>query len=469
MVGKRILSEEVVKVIEIGTALGLDFHGQEDLVAEEINRKEKEEELRINEARVIKSLGGSLLTKGIGVDSVGAAGGVITLWNENCFEVKSCISNERCIIVAGVIISTKKEMVFCTLYAANIESERIDLWNFILNAQGSLPGPWVIGGDFNTVLVQSERMGGASSVRSMRNFKQFVDSAYVVDIPMVGMTFTWSNFRENGSSARLDRFLCDPFFLSWYPNLVQKGLCRSLSDHNPVIIGEPAVDWGPRPFRFRNGWLEDKALMEEVKQCWKKKLSYGSAGTLLIHKMKAVKSNLKLKTKGDKRVEDQIKVLEKELEDVEDLEANFTVEEVWAALSECDGNKALGPDGFNLNFIKANWEFIKDDYMKFLSEFYNDGLVVSNLNCIFIALIPKTRMPESLGEYRPISLVGSLYKILAKILANRLKLVMNSVISLNQMAFVKDRQILDSFIIAEEVIHSWKKEGVGGFLIKLDF
>ncbi|KAK3221696.1 hypothetical protein Dsin_008721 [Dipteronia sinensis] len=51
MVGKRILSEEVVKVIEIGTALGLDFHGQEDLVAEEINRKEKEEELRINEAR----------------------------------------------------------------------------------------------------------------------------------------------------------------------------------------------------------------------------------------------------------------------------------------------------------------------------------------------------------------------------------------------------------------------------------
>ncbi|KAK3198030.1 hypothetical protein Dsin_021445 [Dipteronia sinensis] len=120
----------------------------------------------------------------------------------------------------------------------------------------------VIRGDFNTVVESWERKWGAGNVRSMRNFRQFIDLAKVVDLPMLGMSFTWSNNREIESWARLDRFLCDPRVLSWFPNLVQKGLSRSLSDHNPVCIGEQDVDWGPKPFRFSNVWMDDKALME---------------------------------------------------------------------------------------------------------------------------------------------------------------------------------------------------------------
>ena len=81
----------------------------------------------------------------------------------------------------------------------------------------------------------------------------------------------------------------------------------------------------------------------------------------------------------------------------------------------------------------------------------------------------KRANPESMRDYRPISLVGSFYKILAKVLANRMKFVMNSVIGENQMAFVNNRQILDSFVIAEEVIHSWRNDKVGGLVVKLDF
>ena len=69
----------------------------------------------------------------------------------------------------------------------------------------------------------------------------------------------------------------------------------------------------------------------------------------------------------------------------------------------------------------------------------------------------------------PISLVGSMYKILAKILANRLKRVMNSVIGEAQMAFVQGRQITDSLVIAEEIINKWKWEKTGGLVIKIDF
>ncbi|KAK3175723.1 hypothetical protein Dsin_032610 [Dipteronia sinensis] len=74
-----------------------------------------------------------------------------------------------------------------------------------------------------------------------------------------------------------------------------------------------------------------------------------------------------------------------------------------------------------------------------------------------------------MGDFRPISLVGAMYKVLAKVLANRMRNVMQSVIEDYQMAFIKNRQILDSFVIAEEVIHKWKTEKDGGLLVKLDF
>ena len=62
-----------------------------------------------------------------------------------------------------------------------------------------------------------------------------------------------------------------------------------------------------------------------------------------------------------------------------------------------------------------------------------------------------------------------MYKVLAKVLANRIKLVMDAIIGEAQMAFVKNRQILDSFVIVEEIIHMWKSDKSGGILVKLDF
>ncbi|KAK2652577.1 hypothetical protein Ddye_012433 [Dipteronia dyeriana] len=120
------------------------------------------------------------------------------------------------------------------------------------------------------------------------------------------------------------------------------------------------------------------------------------------------------------------------------LEVVFSVDKVWKALSDCDGNKAPGPDGLNLNFIKVNWEIVKGDLMNFFHAFYNDGSVIKDFNCNFIALIPKVKIPISMQDYRPISLVGSCYKVLAKVLDNRLKVVMDSVIDPTQMTFVKD-------------------------------
>ncbi|KAK2658269.1 hypothetical protein Ddye_004802 [Dipteronia dyeriana] len=96
-------------------------------------------------------------------------------------------------------------------------------------------------------------------------------------------------------------------------------------------------------------------------------------------------------------------------------------------------------------------------------------MVVKDLNRTFIGLIPIVNNVESMKDFKPISLVNSMYKILAKVLANRLRKVLSLVIRESQTAFVKNRQIIDIFMIADEIIHKWKKESEGGLVVKLDF
>ncbi|CAJ2647900.1 unnamed protein product [Trifolium pratense] len=155
--------------------------------------------------------------------------------------------------------------------------------------------------------------------------------------------------------------------------------------------------------------------------------------------------------------------------EVLNLTKPFSLEEVKAAVWDCDSYKRAGPDRINFGFIKDFWAEMQGNVMRFISEFHRNGRLTKGLNASFIALIPKVNSPQSLNDFRPISLVGSLYKILAKVLANRLRLVMGSVISASQTAFVQGRQILDGILVANEVVDEARKSKKELFLFKVDF
>ena len=150
------------------------------------------------------------------------------------------------------------------------------------------------------------------------------------------------------------------------------------------------------------------------------------------------------------------------------LEEVFTEDEVFSALSDMNGDEAHGPDGFSLSFWQFSWEFVKVEVMGFFKEFHERGRFVRSLNSTFLVLIPKKAGAEDLRDFRPISLVRGLYKLLAKVLANRLKKVMGKVVSSAQNAFVEGRQILDAALIANEAIDSMLKRNESGVLCKLD-
>jgi len=145
------------------------------------------------------------------------------------------------------------------------------------------------------------------------------------------------------------------------------------------------------------------------------------------------------------------------------------MDEVRKAGWDCDSFKSPVPDGINFGFIKQFWSELKDDFMRFVSEFHRNGRLTKGVNATFIALIPKVDSPQRLNDFRPISLVGCLYKVLAKILANRLRYVIGSVVSDSQSAFVKGKQILDSILVANEAVDEACRLDKDMLLFKVDF
>ncbi|XP_028074760.1 uncharacterized protein LOC114277115 [Camellia sinensis] len=107
--------------------------------------------------------------------------------------------------------------------------------------------------------------------------------------------------------------------------------------------------------------------------------------------------------------------------------------------------------------------------MLFMKEFYSMGRLAYRMNSSFITLIPKKVNALNLNEYRPISLIRSIYKLLSKVLISKLKPVLLEVISETQSAFLGGRNILDGILIANEIIDGWKKAKKKGLLFKLDF
>ncbi|GKA23566.1 RNA-directed DNA polymerase, eukaryota [Tanacetum coccineum] len=128
------------------------------------------------------------------------------------------------------------------------------------------------------------------------------------------------------------------------------------------------------------------------------------------------------------------------------LEHSISEREVYDAIRDYGSEKSLGPDGFSFAFYKKYWDILKTDIMAYVREFFENGNIPSGCNSSFITLIPKVDNLLVVSDFRPISLIGAQYKILAKILANRLSCVFDSVISPEQTAFIKIPQILDGFM-----------------------
>ncbi|GKD34943.1 RNA-directed DNA polymerase, eukaryota, partial [Tanacetum coccineum] len=152
-----------------------------------------------------------------------------------------------------------------------------------------------------------------------------------------------------------------------------------------------------------------------------------------------------------------------------DLERPFTKEEIKGAVWDCGLNKSPGPDGFKFCFYQRYWCLLEHDIVDVVNHFFTYFFPRKGCNSSFIALIPKSHDPKQVKDFRPISLIGSLYKIIAKLLANRLVLVMANLVNEVQSAFIDNRQILDGPFILNEIIQWCKAKKKQTMIFKVDF
>ncbi|GJS32258.1 RNA-directed DNA polymerase, eukaryota [Tanacetum coccineum] len=153
----------------------------------------------------------------------------------------------------------------------------------------------------------------------------------------------------------------------------------------------------------------------------------------------------------------------------EDMERRISKEEVKRAVWDCGVDKSPGPDGFSFSFYRHFWPVIEKDVFEAVDYFFMYGEIPNGCNSNFIALIPKILDANMVKDFRPISLIGSLYKIIAKILANRLVGVLGDLVNEVQSAFVADRQILDGPFILDEVLQWCRRKKKHALIFKVDF
>ena len=159
-------------------------------------------------------------------------------------------------------------------------------------------------------------MRSTSFTTAMWEFSNFISEQGLIDLPLQGGTFTWSNSQEVASKARLDRFL---FSVDWedkFPTVSRRRMSRLCSNHFLVVLEGGSFQRRSRPIRFENMWLKDEGFVDRVQSSWESYQFQGALSFVLANKLKLLKNYLKrwnVEVFG--HVEVRIKKLWKDLSD----------------------------------------------------------------------------------------------------------------------------------------------------------
>nr|KYP74932.1 Transposon TX1 uncharacterized [Cajanus cajan] len=374
---------------------------------------------------------------------------------------------------------------------------------------------WCIVGDFNTVRRQDERKRviGEYGARDMEEFNLFIRDMELIDIPLVGKRFTW--FKSDDSMmSRLDRVLVsESWSAQWGVGYVEV-IPRDVSDHCPLILNHKVLNWGPKPFRFNNYWLSHSGIEGVVGSAWEKQVQGTWVAQRLRGKLLNVKNALKkwnVNVFGN--VDTKIKSLTKELKEMDAKNEDYFLAEskrsrqknklsllaqkarvCWGKYGDLNSKyfhacirgmqqrnqiialkisermveevyeiKEVVRSYFEEHFKARSWLRPRLSLVGFpvLSNAQNARLVgdftEEEVSCL---------IRESGGDKSP-GLDGCLYKIISKVLANKLRGILPSIILENQSAFIPGRHLLDSVLVAAEAIDYAQKYKKPIFVMKI--
>ncbi|GJS15090.1 RNA-directed DNA polymerase, eukaryota [Tanacetum coccineum] len=364
-------------------------------------------------AMEVKFLWGNYFFDHIVSEACGNSGGILCTWDTNIFQKEQHIISDNFVALYGTWIPNKQKLLLISVYAPQSCSSKRMLWSYLASLITSWNGESLIMGDFNEVRSIEEQWGSVFNVQGANVFNSFISSSGLIDIQLEGYSFTWARPSATKMS-KLDRFLMSNGLLSTFPLISAKVRWAIEGDENSnyfhTIINKKCANLSVKGVMVDGDWIDDPYLQLFFK--FKK----SSLNFLFLNRLR----------------NDQIL----------DLESPISNDEIRTAVWGCGEDKSPGPDDFTFEFFR---------------------------NSSFVALILKVLNPKVVSDYRPISLIGSLYKVVTKILATRLLMVISDLISDVQTAFLPNRQILDGPFIINEILAWCKLKKQQAMIFKVDF
>lgn len=205
----------------------------------------------------------------------GFAGGIVVAWKSSVVNI-SLLINDFQFLDLRVSLLNGQDWFFSPVYASPSEDLLRDLWTKLKSIAESRQGWWLVTGDFNDILSQEEKEGGAPiNLRRCNLSRDRVNECGLMDMGSVGSRFTWRGLLWNGLSRiyeKLDRALCNSDWRLDFPDAIVKVIPRvDFSDHHPILISLQLLILGPllsRPFRFESAWMTHDSFQSTIRECW---------------------------------------------------------------------------------------------------------------------------------------------------------------------------------------------------------
>ncbi|OMP01255.1 reverse transcriptase [Corchorus capsularis] len=379
-----------------------------------------------NARRVVRRLG---FSKFHIADPVGYAGGIWMCWDNGAVDIE-IISSSPQVIHSIVRRPNAVEFLLTAVYASPVLETRRNLWKSLEAFAENVSLPWVVVGDFNDVLHSGEKYGGNQpSLGRCNAFNSMITYCGLIDLGFKGPSFTWCN-KRNGVARiqkRLDRVFSNAEWRLLFPEAEVRHLPRLHSDHCPVLLqcdpGFP-LNNSNRPFRFQAMWLMVDGFYDLIGKFWAH--SHGDIEDKLANVAELLREWNK---------ESFGNIFERKKE----LRARI-----------CGVQRALAA------YRSHQLELLEDNLVREYNAF-SSGAFNEHLSRTLLVLIPKVANPEYTKQFRPISLCTVTYKLITKVLVNRLRPHLATLVAPFQSSFIPKRQAADDIFIAQEMIHSIKK------------
>ncbi|XP_074292957.1 uncharacterized protein LOC141619833 [Silene latifolia] len=365
------------------------------------------------------------------------------MWNENKIILDIVEMDAQYIHVRIKDNCTGQVFMATFVYAYNKIEERVPLWNALMRL--NVASPWVVLGDFNNVMFANERLGKLVKDDEMLPFKSTVNACDLQDMHTTGSFFTWNNKQpsETRVFSCIDRVLVNGDWLNLWPDWNAHYQPEGYFDHCPCIISCGVRDEGKKkPFKFFNMWTKVNDFQLCVSKAWHSQVS----GTPMFKlQLQADPTNVLLMDK-----ERQGPKIDKN--DWDQMCAIPTEEEIRKTVFSIPDDKSPGPDGYTSCFFKASWDIIKGDICLAVKDFFEHGRLLKQLNSTTLVLIPKVDNPRSVKEFRPIACCNTLYKVISKLLCQRISGSLPQIINPAQCAFIQGRSILGNILISQDLV-----------------